>query len=147
MNLFRLLLLLFILVPILEIYLLITVGSFIGAVPTILLLMLAAITGSYLLRTQGLITLQKMQTTLEQGQLPAEALLEGVLLLCGGALFLAPGFLTDIAALVCVFPGSRKYLVRKIIQHLQQTPTSSPPRSRRSPTTLEGEYRREDNSP
>lgn len=145
MNLFRLLLLLFILVPILEIYLLITVGSFIGAVPTILLLMLAAITGSYLLRTQGLATLQKMQTTLEQGQLPTEALLEGVLLLLGGALFVVPGFLTDIAALVCVFPASRRYLVRKIIQHLQQIPTSSPPPSRRSPTTLEGEYRREDN--
>jgi UPF0716 protein FxsA len=107
--------------------------------------MLAAITGSYLLRTQGLITLQKMQSTLEQGQLPTEPLLEGVLLLCGGALFLAPGFLTDIVAFVCVVPGSRKYLVRKIIQQLQQIPTSSPPRSRRSPTTLEGEYRREDN--
>jgi len=111
MNLFKVILLLFIAIPILEIYLLFTVGSLIGVLPTILLIILTAVLGTYLLRAQGLATLQKAQMALQQGQLPADALFEGILLLLGGALLLTPGFFTDAVGFACLIPGLRKYLV------------------------------------
>ncbi|MEN8219463.1 MAG: FxsA family protein [Pseudomonadota bacterium] len=144
MNLFQRLLLLFIIVPIIEIYLLITVGSFIGVWPTVLLVILTAITGTHLLRAQGLATLQKMQETLQQGQVPAFALLEGILILIGGALLLTPGFFTDAVGFVCLIPVLRRYLVywmSKQIQVLQPHEVSQGPRRSE---TIEGEYRRED---
>ncbi|RKZ87937.1 MAG: exlusion protein FxsA [Candidatus Parabeggiatoa sp. nov. 1] len=144
MSSFRSLLLLFIIVPILEIYLLITVGSFIGVLPTVLLVILTAILGTYLLRIQGLATMQKMQNTLQQGQLPAEALFEGILLLLGGALLLTPGFFTDTVGFMCLIPSVRQYLVHWLHQRLQVVGTSAPPEHPKRPSTIEGEYRRED---
>lgn len=141
----KFLFLLFLLVPILEIYLLITVGSLIGVIPTILLLIGTAVLGTYLLRTQGLATLQKVQTTLEQGQIPTEALLEGGFILFGGALLLTPGFITDMAGLFCLFPPSRRFLANQIIKHLQLKYSSSSGYSRR-PIVVNGEYRHEDDS-
>lgn len=146
MNLFQRLLLLFIIVPILEIYLLITVGSFIGVLPTVLLVILTAIVGTYLLRAQGLATLQKMQETLLRGQIPAFALLEGILILIGGALLLTPGFFTDAVGFVCLIPFLRNYLVCWMSKHLK---IFQPEQSRRadqpkSSSTIEGKYRRED---
>jgi UPF0716 protein FxsA len=144
MNLFQRLLLLFIIVPILEIYLLITVGSFIGVWATVLLVILTAIIGTHLLRAQGLATLQKMQETLQQGQVPAFALLEGILILIGGALLLTPGFFTDAVGFVCLIPVLRQYLVywmSKQVQVFQPHEVSQGPRR---PETIEGEYRRED---
>lgn len=141
----KFLFLLFLLVPIFEIYLLITVGSLIGVIPTILLLIGTAVMGTYLLRTQGLATLQKVQTTLEQGQIPTEALLEGGFILFGGALLLTPGFLTDIAGLFCILPLSRRFLAGQIIEHLQLK-YSPPPGYSRKPTIVNGEYRHEDDS-
>ncbi len=148
MNLFPLLLAVFLIIPFFEIYLLITVGSLIGVIPTILLLIITALLGAYLVRSQGLATLQKMIVRLEQGQLPAEALLEGIFILLGGALLLTPGFLTDVAGLFCVWPVSRLYLVRYLVQYLQQRAvvsssfSSVSTESKRGPTIIEGEYQR-----
>jgi len=132
MNPFQRLLLLFILVPIIEIYLLITVGGLIGVWPTVLLIILTAFMGTYLLRSQGLATLQKMQETLQQGQLPAFALLEGIFILIGGALLLTPGFFTDAVGFICLIPILRKYLVFWMTRRLRVS---------KSPEIIEGEYR------
>jgi UPF0716 protein FxsA len=142
MNLFHILLVLFIFVPIFEIYLFITVGSFIGAIPTVFLVILTAILGTYLLRGQGLATIQKAQSTMEQGQIPATALFEGVLLLIGGALLLTPGFFTDTIGFMCLIPKIRE----KLINWLRQRILVVPPEEAysRQPKTINGEYRRED---
>ena len=145
MSSFQRLLLLFVLVPIVEIYLFITVGHVIGVWSTVLLVIFTAILGTYLLRAQGLATLQKMQETLQQGQVPAFALLEGILILLGGALLLTPGFFTDTVGLICLIPGLRSHLVCWMSKHVQIFQPYERPRSRR-PETIEGEYRREDNT-
>ena len=72
------LLILFIIIPIIEIYLFILIGSEIGIISTLLVVILTAVVGTYLLRIQGLVTLQKAQRMMEQGQMPAEALIEGI---------------------------------------------------------------------
>ena len=145
MNSFKYLLFLFILIPILEIYLFIAVGDVIGGMSTILLIIFTAILGTYLLRIQGISTMQKMQKSLEQGQIPAFALLEGMLILLGGILLLTPGFFTDAIGFACLIPIVRRYVVYWVSQHLQTAPHSPPPENPpRGPTTIEGEYRRED---
>jgi UPF0716 protein FxsA len=144
MNLFQRLLLVFILVPVFEIYLLITVGSFIGVWSTVLLVILTAVIGTHLLRAQGLATLQKMQETLQRGQVPAFALLEGILIMIGGALLLTPGFFTDAVGFICLIPVLRHYLVSWMSKHIPVFQVPPPPREPRRPETIEGEYRRED---
>ncbi|PID49457.1 MAG: hypothetical protein CR991_06860 [Proteobacteria bacterium] len=108
---------LFFVVPLVEIYLLIQVGSWIGVFPTILLVVLTAVLGAFLLRQQGLSTLARFQQSLGQGQLPAKALLEGVILLVGGALLMTPGFFTDFLGFACLLPPSRKVIVYYVLQH------------------------------
>ena len=90
----RLFLLLFITIPIIEMWVLIEVGSEIGALNTIFLVFLTAAIGLALLRQQGMNTLLRVNQQMEQGQLPAGDILEGVMLAVGGALLLTPGFIT-----------------------------------------------------
>ena len=100
--------LLFLLVPMLEIYLLIQVGGVIGAFSTVLLVVLTAVIGAYLLRQQGFATLQRVRENLEQGELPAVGILEGAILLVSGALLLTPGFFTDTIGFICLVPSARQ---------------------------------------
>jgi len=142
---FQSLLLLFILIPILEIYLLISVGSLIGVLSTILLVIFTAVLGTYLLRAQGLATLQKVQDTLQQGQLPAFVLLEGVFILLGGILLLTPGFFTDAVGFSCLIPVVRKQLIYWLSQRIQmKQPDASSSSKPRTKITIEGECRREE---
>lgn len=104
----------FLLLPFIEIWLLIKVGSAIGALPTILLLILAGVAGVFLLRHQGFVTLTRLQRSLNAGELPAQAMLEGALLVLAGLLFLIPGFFTDILGLLLVLPPTR-YLLLKVL--------------------------------
>ncbi len=143
MTIFQFLLLLFIIVPILEIYLLITVGSVIGGFTTILLVIFTAIFGTYLLRIQGVATLKKAQTSLNQGQAPAEALLEGVLLLISGVLLLTPGFATDAVGFTCLIPPIRRKLVSMFIKNIK-IPTHNHTQQSSEPNVIEGECRRDD---
>ena len=108
-------LLLFITIPIFEMYLLIVVGSQIGALPTIGLVVLTATIGLWLLRMEGFATMMRLQERLNQGEIPGQELLEGVMLLIGGALLLTPGFFTDGLGFVCLLPGLRKPLARWLI--------------------------------
>lgn len=103
-------------VPLLEMLLLIEVGSAIGTLPTIGLVILTAIVGVWLLRLQGLATINRVQEKLQQGIVPDTELLEGVMLIIGGALLLTPGFATDVAGFVCLLPGLRRPLAARIIR-------------------------------
>jgi UPF0716 protein FxsA len=106
------LVLLFTIVPLVELYILIKIGSHIGGLNTILLVVMTAMLGAWLARLQGLRTLQQIQVSLSQGQIPAEELIDGVLILVGGILLVTPGVLTDLFALVLLFPSTRTYFKR-----------------------------------
>lgn len=111
------LLLLFIALPILEMWVLIEVGSRIGALPTIGLVFLTAALGLALLRQQGLNTLLRVNQRMAEGQLPAEEILEGVMLAVSGALLLTPGFITDTIGFACLIPATRKMLVGALMKN------------------------------
>ena len=106
--------LLFVGIPILEIMLFIKVGSAIGTPITIGIVILTAILGSWLLRQQGLATLNSARSRIESGQIPASEVVEGMLLLVGGALLLTPGFFTDGVGFLCLFPYSRQVIAQKL---------------------------------
>ncbi len=111
----RFFLLLFIIIPIFEIYLLIQVGGLIGAMPTVILIIFTAFIGVSLLKQQGLSTLARVQSTLAQGQIPAIEILEGIALLVGGALLLTPGFFTDILGFLALIPPLRRGIIAALI--------------------------------
>jgi UPF0716 protein FxsA len=106
------LILLFVFVVLAELFILIEIGSYIGGFNTILLVFMTAMLGALLTRRQGLRTLQQIQLSLSQGQIPAEELIDGVLILAGGILFITPGVLTDLFALVLLFSTTRTYFKR-----------------------------------
>ena len=106
------LILLFTVVPLAELFILIKIGSHIGGFNTILLVFLSAMLGALLAHRQGLRTLRQIQLSLSQGQIPAEELIDGVLILVGGILLVTPGVLTDLFALVLLFPATRTYFKR-----------------------------------
>lgn len=119
------LLLLFILVPLIEIYLLIKVGSVIGAFPTVLVVVLTAVVGTLLLKQQGLATLMRFQQKTMQGGLPAQEMAEGLALAFGGALLLTPGFVTDIIGFLCLIPFTRQGMIRWIMRRVKLKVASS----------------------
>lgn len=104
--------LVFVLVPLAEIYVLIRVGSSIGAWPTIALVVLTALVGVALLRQQGLITLGRGLQRLDRGELPLTQMLEGLMLALAGAMLLTPGFLTDLLGFALLVPAFRRFSLR-----------------------------------
>ena len=150
MPLFFILLSLFIGLPMVEIYVLIQVGHQIGALWTIALLIAVAALGSALLRLQGLATLAHVRAAMARGELPTEAILEGLVLLVAGVLMVTPGFVTDIAGLLCLLPPLRRAIARALGAGLmlreQRGPGMRPPGSNGgssapSQQVLEGDYR------
>jgi UPF0716 protein FxsA len=103
----RIFLLLFIVVPALEIYTLIQVGQLIGGWPTFFLIVGLSALGAYLLKVQGRQTLHQIRREMEMGMLPGETLLDGACILVGGILLLMPGFLTDVPGLLLLLPFAR----------------------------------------
>lgn len=145
MPLFPPLLIAFLLVPVAEIYLLIQVGQEIGALPTVGLVIATAVLGAWLLRQQGLSTLMRARESLDRGEVPALQLLEGVILLVGGALLLTPGFVTDVIGFACLVPALRQALVRQVITRGQWVQREAPGDSERpGGRVIDGDYRRED---
>jgi UPF0716 protein FxsA len=102
-----LLLLAFIAVPLIEIYVIIQVGQVIGPWWTILLLLLDGVFGSWLIKHEGRRAWRALQVALQQGRLPAAELADGVLILVGGTLMLAPGFVTDAFGVLMILPLTR----------------------------------------
>jgi len=144
--LFRVLFVLFLLVPLFEIYLLIKVGGAIGALPTVFLVVFTAVLGVLLLRHQGLYTYARVQQAMARGELPTVAMLEGVILLISGAMLLTPGFFTDTLGFLGLIPPLRQWLILKVLERgIVQTmgPGARPRGSEAGPRTLEGDYRRE----
>lgn len=146
--------LLFIIVPIVELWLLIKVGSVIGALPTVALVFLTAIIGVTLLRQQGVSTLLRANRRMQSGEIPATEMGEGIFLAIGGALLLTPGFITDAVGFACLIPGVRRWLLRRAMRHVKVVQFGGPGQfreppernrpSRRDSHTIEGEYRRDD---
>jgi UPF0716 protein FxsA len=108
--LFLRLFLLFTLVPAIELYLILKVGSVIGAGNTILLIIGTGILGAYYARQQGLAVMTSIQARTQQGQLPGDDLVNGAMLLVGGAFLITPGFLTDFAGVSLIFPPTREII-------------------------------------
>lgn len=106
----RFVFLLFLTVPLVEMWVLINVGQQIGVWPTISLVVLTAVVGVQLLRQQGLSTMMRAQQRLATGAVPAQEMLEGLALGVGGALLLTPGFVTDAFGFACLLPWSRRWL-------------------------------------
>jgi UPF0716 protein FxsA len=138
---------LFVAAPLVELYLLIEVGSVIGALPTIALSIFTALLGGALVRVQGFRVLFRAQSSLEKREVPAFELLEGALLLLVGLALLLPGFVTDaIGFLLLVPPLRRRLIVRGLAARGSLGPAEPPRRGdgSRSGRILEGDYRRED---
>ena len=115
------LLLLFILVPAVELILLINIGGVIGVLPTIAVIVVTGALGATLARWQGLGVLRDVQNELARGGLPAGALVDGVLILIAAALLMTPGFLTDLVGFLCLVPGFRSVLKRAAWKRLERS--------------------------
>ncbi|NOY77616.1 MAG: membrane protein FxsA [Calditrichaeota bacterium] len=116
---FTKLFLLFITIPFVELILLIKVGEIIGLVPTLAIVISTGLLGASLARSQGFSVLNRIQQSLQQGQLPADPLFDGVFVLAGGLLLLTPGFLTDITGFLCLIPGTREIFKRWVRAYFQ----------------------------
>jgi UPF0716 protein FxsA len=104
--------LLFIGLPLLELYILIKIGSHLGAFTTIALIIFSGVLGLLLARFEGLRTLHQIRRNLSQGIVPAEEMVDSVLIFVGGILFVVPGVITDLAALVLLVPFTRTIFKR-----------------------------------
>lgn len=104
---FWLIVALIILVPTIELWGLITVGGWIGAGPTILLVIATGVLGGYLAKREGLHTYQLAMIQLRNGEIPGDTLIDGLLILVGGLMLLTPGFFTDIFGFLLIFPLTR----------------------------------------
>lgn len=146
-----LILLLFIGAPLMELYVLIQVGSAIGALPTIALCLLTAAAGTALLRQQGLETLTRARENMNRGSVPAIEMFEGVALALGGILLLTPGFITDVFGFACLIPWTRRFLIRRAMRHVHVSYGPPPGHGpgggygQRNPRdVIEGEFQRRD---
>ena len=125
-------LIIFMLVPIIEMWILIEVGGWIGALPTIGLVVLTATLGLSLLKRQGLSTLMSARRKMDEGSIPASELVSGVMIGVGGALLLTPGFVTDAIGFALLMPQARQWLLIKLIDRY------------RDKIVIEGEFHRVD---
>ncbi|HAN81333.1 MAG: exlusion protein FxsA [Gammaproteobacteria bacterium] len=119
----------FMLVPIAEMWILIEIGGWIGALPTIALVVVTATLGLSLLKRQGLSTLLSARQKMKEGSIPASELVSGVMLAVGGALLLTPGFVTDAVGFVLLIPKTRQWVLFKLIDRF------------RDKIIIEGEFR------
>jgi len=111
-----LLLLLFLVVPIVEIYVIIQVGQLLGVVPTVALLLADAILGAWLFRREARRTWSAFREALAAHRVPAKEVADGALVILGGAFLLTPGFVTDVIGLLCVLPPTRAVLRRGLTE-------------------------------
>jgi UPF0716 protein FxsA len=109
---------LFIVVPLAELYVILKVGDAIGAVWTILLLAADSVLGSLLLRAQGRSVWRRFNDALAQGKMPHREVVDGVLVIFGGAFLITPGFLTDIVGLMLLLPPTRAVIRRTLVRRL-----------------------------
>jgi UPF0716 protein FxsA len=133
-----LLILIFIVVPVIEIYVIIQIGQAIGALWTVVLLIADAVIGSMILRHQGRAAWRRFNEALRQGRVPAREVLDGVLIIFGGAFMLTPGFVTDFFGLLFLLPPTRAVIRRLLVRRVTVAAVGPvggwrPPRTRRGP--------------
>lgn len=130
------LLALFIIVPIVELAAILQVGEWLGFWPTLGLLVLDSIVGSVLMRSQGRAAWRRFNATLQSGRPPAREVLDGVLVIFGGALLLTPGFVTDIVGILLLLPPTRavvrRLLVRRVAHRMVVSAAQASPFARRA---------------
>jgi UPF0716 protein FxsA len=124
---FLVLLVIFVIVPILEIYVIIQVGQSIGALWTIALLIADSIAGSLLMKSQGRAAWRRFQVALAEGRLPAREVMDGVLVIFGGAFLLTPGFVTDILGALLLLPPTRAVIRRLVARRFTLSVLSGMP--------------------
>lgn len=139
----------FLIIPLAEIWFLIKVGGVVGAGWTIFLVVFTAVVGAGLVRVQGLSTLNRIQQSMQQGQMPAMAMFEGLALFLAGALLLTPGFFTDAIGFSLLIPPLRRLMIKSILMKsvIKMRPGSDIKRgdgSAGEPKPLDGQWRRED---
>ena len=137
---FRIFLILFITIPLVEIAILINIGKIIGAGYTIALVIGTAFLGVSLLRIQGISTLAKVQANIKKGQLPATELIEGLILLISGALLLTPGFFTDTLGFLMLVPILRQRLAETFFVNFMKNHINIRQTQARSGNIIEGEH-------
>lgn len=140
----------FIAVPLVEIALFIQIGGLIGLWPTLLIVLLTAAAGAYLVRREGLRALDDLQRTIGELKDPTGAIAHGAAILLAGALLLTPGFFTDTVGLALLIPPVRRALfrwARARVEVRSFTYGQREPAGDRSPDVIEGEYREVDANP
>ena len=113
----------FTLIPVIELYLLIKIGTVIGSLNTICLVIITGFTGAWLARTEGMNTMLKVRRNLDQGIMPAEELIDALIIFFAGVVLITPGILTDFAGLLLLWPVTRKkfkQLLRKKFDNMNQ---------------------------
>ena len=132
----------FIVLPLFEIYLFIVVGSEIGALSTIALILGTALVGISMLQNQGFATMARFKESLSKGEPPQMAMAESFLLVIGGVLLLVPGFFTDIIGLLCLFPITRRlFIIKYMLPYISVRRTT---RRRKSGRIIDVEKDRDD---
>jgi len=148
---------LFVVMTLLEIYVLVSVGEAIGGFSTVLLVVITALIGSTLLKQQGWSIMAKAQQSIANGQTPAFEMLEGVVILVSGVLLLTPGFITDAVGLLGLIPWSRLYFINQffsknaekifssrntvfIHKNKQRTDSNNDTKKGTNKDTIEGEF-------
>ncbi len=145
MKIFQTLFLVVLIIPFAEIYLLLQIGGIVGAFLTVMLVVFTAALGAWLLRQQGFATFQRFQENLAQGVIPAYEMVEGPIILVGGALLLTPGFITDLIGFACLIPQSRKKIAQYVIEnYLVQAGAPFQQQKAAENNVLEGEFRKEE---
>jgi UPF0716 protein FxsA len=122
---FRLLFILFIIVPIIEIMVLMNVGALLGVWPTIAIVIITAWLGAKNVKQQGIATLNSVQTKMAQGEMPSDEIVAGLLLLVAGVLLVTPGFVTDFFGLSLLIPSVRNALIKSVQSHLVMKQSSA----------------------
>lgn len=154
----RAFLLLFLLFPVLELYVFFKVSTAIGFFPALLLIIASSALGVLVMRVAGLATALRARESLQRGELPAEEMFQGLLLAVGGGLLLMPGFITDVLGLICLLPFTRRLIGRRLreraeAQAMRQRAFSDDPfagrpgaqgGTPRQPNVIEGEYEHRD---
>jgi UPF0716 protein FxsA len=132
------LLLLFTVVPLVELLILVELGSVVGVLPTVGLVVLTGVLGAWLARWQGLSVLRRLSTDLEQGRMPADALIDGLLILIAGAVLLTPGLITDALGFFLLVPQGRAVIRGLVAAKLANRAGSG------RPPVIDAEWYRED---
>ena len=121
MNVLGRLALIFVIVPIIELWLLFQLGDVVGLWPTLALVVFTGVAGARMARLEGLRVFFQFQKELASGRLPGQAMLDGISVLIGGAFLLTPGILTDVVGFALLFPLSRRWIQRRVRKRMEES--------------------------